>query len=82
MLPDAPLQVVNRFRYLGVEIQLPLKAYISNNLTSLIQRLKMNLQTWSKLPLNLLGRISVIKIIYLPRFQYIFWHAPTYILKK
>lgn len=82
MPPDVPLQMVSKFKYLGVEIQLPLSTYIPNNLSPLIAQLRNNLQTWSKLALNLLGRINIFKIIYLPRFLYIFWHVPIYIPKK
>lgn len=35
---DFPLQVVPKFRYLGIEIQLPLSTYISNNISTLITR--------------------------------------------
>ena len=82
MPPEAPLQVVPRFRYLGIEIQLPLNTYTKNNLFPLVSRLKESLQFWNKLPLNLLGRVNIYKMIYLPRFLYVLWHAPIYLPKK
>lgn len=65
--PVIPLQVVSKFRYLGVEVQQPLQSYIAN-ISPVIQRLKHTLTSWSKLPQNLLGRINILKMIYLPRF--------------
>lgn len=79
---DVPLQVVSCFQYLGVEIQLPLNTYISNNISPLLLHLRENLQTWNRLPLKLLGRINMFKMIYLPRFLYLFWRPPFYISKK
>lgn len=73
LLPDVPLKIVSRFRHLGVEVHLPANTYIKNNPCPLMVRLKDNLQTWTKLPLNLLGRINIYKMIYHPRL----WHAPT-----
>lgn len=55
---------------------------MDNNISPLVVRMKENLQTWHRLPLNLLGRINIYKMIYLPRFLYLLWHAPVYIAKK
>lgn len=80
--PSITLQVVAKFRYLGVEVQQPVQCYVINNISPLIQRLKHTLVTWTKLPLNLLGRINIFKMIYLPCFLYLFWQAPVYLPKK
>lgn len=64
--PSITLQVVAKFRYLGEEVQQPVESYAINNISQLIQRLKHTLVAWTKLPLNLLGRIKIFKMIYLP----------------
>lgn len=38
--PESRLQVVSSFRYLGVMVQIPLSAYIANNLDPLLTQLQ------------------------------------------
>lgn len=79
--PACPLQIVTTFRYLGVLIEHPISSYTKINLDPLITRLKSTLKTWNNLPLTLLGRINIFKMIYLPRFLYILSNSPIYITK-
>lgn len=82
-LPSScPLKIVTSFRYLGIIVQQPISLYIKNNLDPLIRKLKSTLKIWAKLPLTLLGRINIFKIIFLTCFLYILSNSQVYIPKR
>lgn len=66
------------FKYL-INITPHLDNLLKENYTPLIDEIKMNLCKWSTLPLSLLGRINVIRINVLPRFNFIFWMLACYL---
>ena len=80
--PSCPLQIVSSFRYLGVIIQHPMASYVKTNLDPLIGRMKTTFKTWANLPLTLLGRINIFKMIFLPRFLYVLGNSPVYVTKN
>lgn len=77
--PDLPLARVNITKYLVVLVTRDLKDYVINNVEPLFAMLKAKTQAWSKLPLGVMGRINIIKMIFLPKIIYMVWHAPLYI---
>lgn len=70
------LSWVTEFKNLGVSTAL----YYNLNLASLLSLLKERCLSWSGLPLNLLGHIHILKIILLPKFNYMFHNSPVWIL--
>lgn len=71
-----PLVRTNNIKYVGVLVSRSLRDYISLNVEPLFQVLQSKTQTWSRLPLGVMGRV---KIILLPKLLYIFWQAPLYL---
>lgn len=64
--PNLQLQWVSSIRYLGIQITANIQDYISLNLVPLITLLKQKVQTWTKLLLSLIGRISLLKMKFFP----------------
>lgn len=77
-----PLQRVASFKYLGVQITREPKEYITNNIEPLFTYLKSQTQSWARLPLGVMGRINLFKMILLPKFLYILWNSPILIPLK
>lgn len=76
------LQVATSFRYLGVTIQLPLSLYITNNLCPLLLQLQTQTKQWKDLPLDLMWRANILKMIYLPKLLYVMANSPCKIPKS
>lgn len=52
---------------------------LNSNWESKIQQLRHNIEFWDTLPLSLVGRINALKMVTLPKFQYMFKCLPAYI---
>lgn len=37
------------------------------------------MQAWAKLPLGVMGRVNFVKMILLPKFLHVLWHASVYL---
>lgn len=77
-----PLVRTSNIKYLGVQVSCSLQDYIALNIEPLYSTLKTKTQTWSRLPLGVMGRINLVKMIILPKLLYIFWQAPLYIPQR
>ena len=64
------------FKYLGVYITRDPKEFYELNLLPPLIRLKSDIHHWSSLPLSLLGRAALFKMMSLPRFIYILQNDP------
>lgn len=67
------------FKYLGIFITPTLDKLLTENYTPLTFKIKSDLLKWSSLPLSLLGRINVIKLNVLPRFNFFFQMLPCFL---
>lgn len=76
---SSPLKWVEKFRYLEVLVTRRTLDFFDRNLQPLLTSLKACCVSWSGLPLNLIGRINLVKMILLPRFNYIFRNCPIWI---
>ena len=70
------------FKYLGVVISHTLNSIHKQNYGTLIDKIKIDLKRWNKLPLSLVGRIETIKMNILPRFLFLFQTLPLYLPKS
>lgn len=70
------------FRYLGVFITNSLKTIFSKNFLPLVERCKLDFDRWSGLPLSLMGRVNLVKMVVLPKFLYLFSQIPVLIKKS
>lgn len=71
--------ILSKMKYLGIMITRSPDDYIRLNIEPLFTVLKTKTQAWTRLPLGVMGRINLIKMIILPKFLYILWQAPVYI---
>lgn len=77
-----PLNGVSLIQYLGVQVTRVSQEYITNNIEQFFNILKTNTQSWARLPLGVMVRVNLTKIILLPKFLYMFWHSPVLIPPK
>lgn len=86
VLPDALLQRVSQFRYLGIEIHRDVAQFLPLNLTPVMTLLSQRCAAWKTLPLTPVGRVNLVKMSVLPRFLYVFRqtlvHIPQSFFKK
>lgn len=80
--PNLPLQVVMSLKYLGIKITANIQDYMPLNLLPLLALLKQKVQSWTRLPLSLIGRISLLKMKFLPVILYFPRHAPIWVPKS
>lgn len=71
-----PLNWTSEFKYLGVLIRAPLSSYIELNLMPLLKTFSQKCMAWRSLPLSPVGRVNLVKMIYLPKFLYFFRNSP------
>lgn len=64
-----PLQWVDSFKYLGVHIQHDPNKFYDLNIHPMLVQLRARCASWGSLPLNLLGRINIIKMVFLLKFN-------------
>lgn len=81
--PDTgtPLQWVDEFTYLGIKIRGPTGEFIEKNIYPLMSQLTAKCTAWRTLPLTPVGRVNLLKIIFLPKFLYFFRNTPSHIPK-
>lgn len=72
----------NALRYLGIHIITSLSDPYRNNLAPLVVKTEGDFDRWSTLPLSLVGRINLIKMVVLPKFLYFFQHLPVLLTKS
>lgn len=77
--PHIPLQVVTKFRYLGIEIQKDLSCYLTDNVYPILQQLTRRCLTWKSLPLTPVGRTNLLKMIFLPKFLCVCSGTPQFL---
>lgn len=77
MPSSTQLQVVSDFMYLGIRVSARPQDYIGNNFGPLLDRLSTKVDTWCHLPLLVVGRSNLIKMVAMPQLLYILHNAPT-----
>ncbi len=70
------------FKYLGIFVTKSLTGMYVSNFVPLLKNCESDMERWANLPFSLAGRISLIKMIVLPKFLYLFQHIPIYLKKK
>ena len=78
-----PFKIVKKgFKYLGVEITPAFSSMFVKNVGALFDKCKQDMMRCSNLPLSVIGRVNLIKMIVLPKFLYFFQNIPILIRKK
>lgn len=73
------LAVVERFKYLGIQISTDFRLFIPLNVTPMVTRFQEKINTWTKLPLSVIGRNNLIKMILMPQLLYILHNSPVWL---
>lgn len=76
---SVPLQVVSEFKYLGIIVTPRPQNYISCNLLPLMSKMATKVDAWCRLPLSVIGRGNLVKMILMPQLLYILHNAPIWI---
>lgn len=70
------------FKYLGVSFTNSFNHLFEKNVQPLVDKTKLDMSRWTSLPLSLVGRINLVKMVILPKFLYLFQHIPICINKS
>ena len=62
----------NNIKYLGCYMSANKLQLYKDNFIPLVKGLKQDLERWSELNINLIGRINLFKMMWLPKFLYVF----------
>lgn len=79
---ELPLQRVDTIKYLGIKTTKDPADYETLNITPLFAMLKHKTQVWARLPLGVMGRINLTKMVLLPKILYMIWHSPIYLVLR
>lgn len=79
-LSSLPFKITTEhFEYLGISIPRNPKLLFKLNFTELLNKLRGMIDRWKLLPISLIGRINVVKMVILPKFIYLFQNLPLYL---
>lgn len=69
-------KVVNQFEYLGIQIVPNLEKTVEINYDKIKQEVNYSIDRWMKLPISVMGRVNVLKMVVLPKLLYLFQYIP------
>lgn len=78
-LDAVPLQIVSEFSYLGVRVNARPLDYLRLNVLPLLARIADKVDSWCRLPLTVIGRGNLTKMILMPQILYILHNSPIWI---
>lgn len=73
------IQIKHKLKYLEIEVTRNAEDYIDLNLKPLLLRFRDKCRSWCKLPLTVIGRVNLLKMIWVPQLLYIFHNCPIWI---
>ena len=81
--PKCPIRLTREgFKYLGIFVTPEQELFYTRNLQPPLTRLKSDVAHWKTLPLSLLGRAALFKMMTLPRFLYVLHNTPYPVHKR
>lgn len=69
-------KVVNQFQYLGIEIVPNIEQIVKINYEKIKDEINTSIDRWRKLPISMMGRVNVLKMMVLPKLLYMFQNIP------
>lgn len=79
-LHNLPFKVATEhFEYLGINIPRNPKLIFKLNFLHLMNKIKVMIDKWKLLPISLLGRVNIVKMVILPKFIYLFQNLPIFL---
>lgn len=85
-IPTQPLPVkaaqlqVSEFQYLGIKFSTCPQEFIALNISPLLIQIANKIGTWCRLPLSVIGRGNLIKMVLMPQILYVLHNSPIWIL--
>ncbi|XP_040203584.1 uncharacterized protein LOC120935601 [Rana temporaria] len=73
------IKIVDKFKYLGIMVHPNLDQYIKLNVEPILKKFQEKTTSWIKLPLSVVGRCNLIKMIWNPQLLYVLHNAPIWI---
>lgn len=73
---------MDEFYYLGMVVSTEIGEYMGKNIQPLMSQLTAKLVAWRSLPLSPVGRVKLLKMVYLPKFLYFFRNTPSHFPKS
>ncbi len=82
VLQTFPFKITQyKLTYLGIEVTKYLYSLFKANFPPLVTKLLNNIQFWRSLPIYLIGRVNIIKMIFFPEILYLFQNIPIFLPK-
>lgn len=81
-LESIQVKIIEKTKYLGIYITNDPNDYINNNLVPLLAKFKNKSDIWKGLPLSVVGRCNLIKMLWLPQLLYLMHNSPIWIQRK
>lgn len=78
---DVDFKITDRLKYLVLFCLRILKLFKLNYLEQ-VEKLKRDIEKWRALPISMVGRINVIKMVSLLKFLYLFLNLPIFLNKQ
>ena len=76
------MTISSSFCYLGVVVSPDTAEYLQLNLGPLLAKQREKCDSWCKLPLSVVGRANLVKMVWAPQLLYIFHNSPVWISNK
>lgn len=75
----SPLQWCSSIKYLGIEVSRHIPDFQALNVSPLAEYVRLKTGAWARLPLSVIGRINLFKMILLPKILYVTQQSPIYL---
>lgn len=76
---ESPLQWCSSIKYLGIDVSRYIPDFQTLNISPLADYVRSRTRAWARLPLSVIGRINLFKMILLPKILYITQQSPIYL---
>lgn len=78
-LPPKAAQIVSEFQYVGIKVNVRPRDYIPLNVIPLLGKVAEKVDSWCRLPLTVIGRSNLNKIILMTQILYIMHNSPVWV---
>lgn len=76
------MSLVTSFKYLGVANTPNVIDYTDRNILPLIVKFRQQSKIWSKLPISMVGRANLVKMVWMPQMLYLSHNCPIWLMLR